>query len=83
MSFIYPISPCLKRNFQNRMKNKASSRKNALQDFFRQIFIKNCFCNYERIFSLRDLKFGGSVYFYMRNKKGKVDRVGLKLIFTP
>ena len=45
-----------------------------LRLFLAQMLPKFYFYNYERIFSLRDLKFGGSVYIHMRNKKGKVDR---------
>ena len=47
-----------------------------------KIFTKFCFYNSERIFWPRDLKFGGNVYFYMRNKKGKVDHWS-KIAFYP
>ena len=72
---IYNIPPTPKRNFHKRLKSKsmAFSRKNLFKDFLAKILPKFCFCNYERIFSLEDLKFGGSVYLYMRNKRGKLD----------
>ena len=44
-----------------------------LRLFLATMLPKFCYYYYERISSLRDLKFDGSVYIHMRNKKGKVD----------
>ena len=64
-----PYFPPPKKNFQNRLKIVASGRKNIFQDIF---WPKFCFYNSECICSLGDLKLGGNMHFYVRNKKIKM-----------